>query len=80
MRTLFILIVLGLLGYATYMVFDGFVTNQGAESESPQAQENRARYEDEYGEIQGVDVPRTYQDGIFDIGDDIKNSLNRLNP
>ena len=79
MRTFFILLMLGLLGYAIYISLDSFVVNQGAQSEPSQVQETRARYEEEYGEID-VDLPRTYQDGVLDIGGDIKNSLQKLKP
>jgi hypothetical protein len=72
MRTFFIILVLGLLGFAIYFAFDSFVTNQGAYVESEQNQERREQYENEFGEI---DRPGTYQEGALDIGREFREWL-----
>ncbi len=70
MRTLFILLMLGLLGFAIFVSYESFLTQQSEKQFTPQVSETREFYKEEHGDLQ-KDVPRSYQEGFLKLGDDI---------
>lgn len=77
MRTFFIILMLGLLGFAIFVSYESFRVQQAQQELNPQVAETREYYEAEHGDIE-TDVPRSYQEGILKLGDDIREFFKKL--